>query len=122
MKKIDIFGDDRKIPKLSVNVKVRVKTESLEDSIAWNQVFGYIMKKPRTKLEFLSVNPIRNLSLNNITVESIKEYLTKEDHRQLLRIENLFNNRLTADLKAFILALLRVPYASIKELSDMKSD
>lgn len=117
MKKIDIFGDDRKIPKLSVNVKVRVKTESLEENIAWNQVFGYIMKKPRTKLEFMSVNPIRNLSLNNITVDNIKSYLSQEDYRQLIRIEKLFNERLTADLKAFILALLKVPYTAIKELN-----
>ena len=30
MTNIDIFGDQRKIPKVSVNVRVKVKTESPE--------------------------------------------------------------------------------------------
>ena len=115
--KINIFGDDRKIPKLSVNVKVKVKTISVDESIKWNIVFGYLMKKPRTKLEFLSVNPIRNLSLINVTLDKIKEYISVEDYSKLKTIESLFNERLTTDLKAFILAILKVPYSRIQSIS-----
>ena len=70
MKKIDIFGDDRKIPKLSVNVKVRVKTESLEESIAWNQVFGYIMKKSNVCISLKGVmyGPERELFMKALKV------------------------------------------------------
>ena len=118
MTKLDIFGDNRKIPKLSINVKVKVDTESAEEAANWNTAFGYIMKKPRTKLEFLAVNMIRNLSLSKIYIEDLKNYITKEDYEQLVKIETLFNTRLTADIKAFILSILHIPYDRLVELSD----
>lgn len=118
MTKLDIFGDNRKIPKLSINVKVKVDTESAEEAANWNTVFGYIMKKPRTKLEFLAVNMIRNLSLSKIYIEDLKDYIAKEDYEQLVKIDALFNMRLTADIKAFILSILHVPYDRLVELSN----
>lgn len=118
MVRINAFGDDRKIPKLSINVKVKVKIDSPSDIVKWNNVFGYIMKKPRTKLDFINVNPIRNLKLNNITVEKIKNYISEEDYTQLLKVENIFNTNLTNDLKAFILAILKIPYQTLEEISN----
>lgn len=44
MRHLNIFGDDRKIPKVSINAKVKVKTKSAEEGKAWNKAFGYIMK------------------------------------------------------------------------------
>ena len=85
---LDIFGDGRKRPKLSVNVKIKINTKYKEESLEWNKVFGYIMKKPRTKLEFLMVNSIRRLQLSNITLEKIKPYISEEDYGQLFKIEN----------------------------------
>lgn len=117
MKHFNIFGDDRKIPKLSINVKVKVKTSSVEESKDWNNVFGYIMKKPRTKLEFLTVNSIRMLNLNNITLEKIKEYLSQEDYLQLKKVENLFDYNLTDDIKAFILSVLKIPLEILEKIS-----
>lgn len=117
MTKLDIFGDDRKIPKLSINVKVKVNTVSPEETANWNNVFGYIMKKPRTKLEFLAVNPIRNLALSKVKLADISNYLSDEDYTQLTKIEQLFDERLTADIKAFILSILHIPYDKLEELT-----
>ena len=39
MKHLNIFGDDRKIPKLSINVRIKVKTNTAEENKAWNTVF-----------------------------------------------------------------------------------
>ena len=100
--KLDIFGDGRKTPKISINVKVKVKTATPGESIRWNKVFGYIMKKPRTKLEFLVVDPIRNLQLDKIELEDIKQYITEEDYNQLSKVTKIFNRKLTADVKSFI--------------------
>ncbi len=118
MTNIDIFGDNRKIPSLSINVKIKANTISQEEAKAWDKVFGYVMKKPRTKLEFLAVNKIRELSLNTISVQQLKPYLNEEDYEQLLKIENLFTDRLTADIKAFILAILKVSPDTIKSLNN----
>jgi hypothetical protein len=109
MKYLNIFGDDRKIPKLSINVRIKVKTNTAEENKAWNTVFGYIMKKPRTKLEFLTVSTIRSLALDKITLEAIKKNISEEDYIQLQKVENVFNNNLTDDIKAFILAILKIP-------------
>lgn len=116
MQKINPFLDKRPIPKVSINVKVKVKTNSAKENADWNRVFGYLMKKPRTKLEFLTVNIIRKLPLEAITLESIKHLLSKEDYDNLVIIEDIFNNRLTSDIKSFILAILRIP---IKELDNI---
>lgn len=118
MTKLDIFGDERKIPKLSINVKVKVDAETPAEISAWNNVFGYIMKKPRTKLEFLAVNTIRNLTLSKVTLAGIKDYLNEEDYEQLSKISELFDNRLTADVKAFILSVLHIPYDKLEQLSN----
>lgn len=116
MANLDIFGDNRKTPKLSINVKVKIKQEFQQYNFLWNKVFGYIMKKPRTKLEFLAVNSFRNISLSELTLEDIKEYISEVDYAQLKRVEPVFNGGLTTDLKAFILAILKVPFNQINEL------
>lgn len=120
MPKIDIFGDGRKTPKISINVKVRVKTSNINETNKWNKVFGYIMKKPRTKLEFLVVDPIRNLQLDKVTLEDIKQYISEEDYEQLSKVESLFDRKLTADVKAFILSILKVPFATLENIVNAK--
>ena len=122
MRNVNPFLDNRKIPKLSINVKVKIKTDSAEETNTWNSVFGYIIKKPRTKLEFLMVSNIRNLSLKNVTLEKIKEFLSEEDYTELKKIEKLFNERLTTDLKAFILSILRIPINKLKEISENQTN
>ena len=42
MESIDIFGDGRKVPQLSINVKVKVKPDYQQYNNLWNSVFGYI--------------------------------------------------------------------------------
>ena len=113
---VNPFLDKRPIPKINVNVKVKVKTNSAKENADWNKVFGYIMKKPRTKLEFLTVSTIRKLQLDKITVDSLKPYITNEDYEQLYSISDIFNNRLTTDIKSFILSILRIP---IKDLENI---
>lgn len=119
MTNIDIFGDQRKIPKVFINVRVKVKTVSPEETAIWNKVFGYIMRKPRTKLEFLTIASLRNLPLSKFTLAVLKPYLKEEDYLQLQKVEDLFNTRLTTDLKAFILGVLRIPYKTLLDLSKL---
>lgn len=116
MSNFNIFGDDRKIPKLTINVKIKVKTRTPEESTTWNTVFGYIMKKPRTKLEFLAVNTLRKLSLNEIKLKDIKHLISETDFNQLNKVEYIFDNVLTCDTKAFILAILKVPTNEVSKL------
>lgn len=116
MADLDIFGDNRKTPKLSINVKIKVKPEFQEYNGSWNKVFGYIMKKPRTKLEFLAVNAFRNISLNELVLEDIKDYISEMDYNQLKKVEIVFNKGLTTDVKAFILAILKVPFNKVDEI------
>jgi len=40
----------------------------------------------------------------------------------LLKIEGIFNYKLTNDIKAFILAVLRLPIKNIEELLNVKSN
>ena len=117
MKGLDIFGDGRKIPHLLINVKVKTKEEYQQNNVIWNSVFGYIMKKPRTKLEFLFINNFRTLPLNNLKLNQIKEYISEEDYKQLSKVEEIFNQGITTDVKAFILAILKVPYDKLKEIA-----
>lgn len=116
MPTVNPFLDKRPIPKIGVNVKVKIKTNSAKENADWNKVFGYIMKKPRTKLEFLTVSSIRKLPLDNITVAKLQSLISEEDYNQLMIIEDIFNNRLTTDIKSFILAVLRI---SIKDLENL---
>lgn len=117
MQNLNPFLDKRPIPKISINVKVKIKSDSAKENADWNKAFGYIMKKPRTKLEFLTVNLIRKLPLEKITLEKIKPYLTENDYQQLLTIENIFNSKLTTDVKSFILSVLRIPVKSLEALA-----
>lgn len=119
MQKINPFLDKRPIPKVSINVKIKVKTNSAKENADWNKAFGYLMKKPRTKLEFLTVNIIRKLPLEKITLESLKPYLLENDYEVLVTIEDIFNTRLTSDVKSFILAVLRIP---VKELENITKE
>lgn len=116
MQKINPFIDKRPIPKVNINVKIKVKTNSAKENADWNKAFGYLMKKPRTKLEFLTVNVIRKMALDKITLESIKPFILENDYNTLVTIEDIFNNRLTSDVKSFILAILRIP---IKDLDNI---
>lgn len=121
MTKINPFLDKRPIPKVNINVKVKVKTNSAKENADWNKAFGYLMKKPRTKLEFLTVNIIRKMNLNDITVALLKPYLLNEDYNVLLTIENIFDSRLTSDIKSFILAVLRIPIKDLDNIINNKA-
>ena len=116
MNRIDVFGDGRKTPKISVNVKIKVKTSDINETIAWNKAFGYIMKKQRTKLEFLAVDSLRCLSLDKVKLKDIVNFITKEDYAELSPIEKIFDKRLTSDVKAFILAILKVSNSQIENI------
>lgn len=113
---INPFLDKRPIPKINVNVKVKIKTNSAEENANWNKVFGYIMKKPRTKLEFLTTGLIRKLDLTKITVKKLQNLISEDDFNQLLIIEDIFDNRLTTDVKSFILGILRIPVKTLESL------
>ena len=80
MNRIDVFADGRKTPKISVNVKIKVKTSDINETVAWNKAFGYIMKKQRTKLEFLAVDSLRCLSLDKVKLKDIANLITEEDY------------------------------------------
>ena len=116
MNRIDVFGDGRKTPKISVNVKIKVKTSNINETVAWNKAFGYIMKKQRTKLEFLAVDSLRCLSLDKVKLKDIVNFITKEDYAELSPIEKIFDKRLTSDVKAFILAILKVSNSQIENI------
>lgn len=116
MVKINPFTDDRKIPEVSINVKVKVNTDSNEESLNWNKVFGYLMRKPRTKVEFINVSDIRKYSLDKISLEDLRSYLQQEDFEKLKTIENIFNEKLTQDVKAFILSILKIKPSVIESL------
>jgi len=119
MTKINPFTDDRQIPEVSINVKVKVDTENSEEALNWNKVFGYLMRKPRTKVEFINITDIRNFSLDKITLKTLRPYLQKEDYEKLETIENLFDEKLTQDVKAFILSILKIKPEVIKSLSSI---
>lgn len=119
MQKINPFIDKRPIPKININVKIKVKTNSAKENADWNKAFGYLMKKPRTKLEFLTVNVIRKMALDKITLKSIKPFILENDYNTLATIEDIFDNRLTSDVKSFVLAILRIP---IKDLDNIIND
>lgn len=116
MPTINPFLDKRPIPKIGVNVKIKVKTNSAEENATWNKVFGYLMKKQRTKLEFLVISNIRKLQLDSITVKKLQPYISQEDYEQLSSIESIFNERLTVDLKSFILSILRIPIKTLENI------
>ena len=116
MNRIDVFGDGRKTPKISVNVKIKVKTSDINETVAWNKAFGYIMKKQRTKLEFLAVDSLRCLSLDKVKLKDIANLITEKDYAELSPIEKIFDKRLTSDVKAFILAILKVSNSQIENI------
>lgn len=122
MNRIDVFGDGRKTPKISVNVKIKVKTNDINETVAWNKAFGYIMKKQRTKLEFLAVDSLRCLSLDKVKLKDIANLITEEDYAELSPIEKIFDKRLTSDVKAFILAILRVSSNQIENIIAAKAN
>ena len=55
------------------------------------------------------------LSLSGIKVEDLSDIVTDEDYNKLLTVEEIFNERLPVDLKAFILSVFQVPIPFIKE-------
>lgn len=122
MDRIDVFGDGRKTPKISVNVKIKVKTSDINETVAWNKAFGYIMKKQRTKLEFLAVDSLRCLSLDKVKLKDIANLITEEDCAELSPIEKIFDKRLTSDVKAFILAILKVSSNQIENIIAAKTN
>ncbi len=109
------FIDGRPIPNIRVNFKVKIKTKSTEESSIWNSFFAYVMGKPRTKIEFITVALMRNFSLSTIKVEDLNGVIADEDYEKLLTVEEIFNERLPVDLKAFILSVFQVPIPFIKE-------
>lgn len=109
MTNLDIFGDNRKIPNIKVNVKVKIKDLNSDETRIWNKAFGYIMRKGHSKLEFLSIDTIRELPIKNIKLVDLKSTLNEEDYSVLKTIEDVFDNKISTDLKAFILAMLKIP-------------
>lgn len=109
------FIDGRPIPNIKVNFKVKIKTKSTEESSIWNSFFAYVMSKPRTKIEFITVALMRNFALSAIKVEDLKDVIADEDYEKLLMVEEIFNERLPIDLKAFILSIFQVPIPFIKD-------
>lgn len=118
---LDIFGDGRKRPKLSINVKVKIDTDNKSEASNWNAVFGYFMKKQRTKLEYLNINAIRNLNISSIKLFDIQNYISKDDFEQLQKVENIFNNDLTSDVKAFLLSILKIKYSILSDIISLKN-
>ena len=110
------FLDNRPIPTIKVNFKVKIKTRNIEESNSWNSFFAYIMSKPKTKIEFITTSLFRNLSIYQIKVNDLKNFVTESDYEQLKSIENIFDNNLPTDLKAFILAILQVPIVEIENI------
>lgn len=110
------FLDNRPIPNIKVNFKVKIKTRNTEESNNWNSFFSYIMSKPKTKIEFITTSIFRNLSIYQVKVENLRNLVSEEDYEHLKSIENIFNNNLPTDLKAFILAILQVPISEIEQM------
>ena len=116
MSKINPFTDGRKIPDVSINVKVKINSDSVEENSNWNKIFGYLMRKPRTKVEFINVTDLRNCDLSKITLEKLRPYLYQEDYDRLKNIEEIFDNKLTQDVKAFVLSILKIKPSLIESL------
>lgn len=118
MTKINPFTDGRKIPEVSINVKVKVNDMTEDENVQWNTVFGHLMRKPRTKVEFLNVTDIRKFDLQKINLDNLLPYLHNEDYEELKSIESIFNNKLTQDVKAFVLAILKIKPSTIEYISN----
>lgn len=114
-KMLNPFLDNRPIPNIKVNFKVKVKTHNVEETNSWNTFFAYIMSKPKTKVEFITTSIFRNMSIYQITVDDLKGIVTDYDFQQLKSIESTFNNYLPTDLKAFIFAILQIPIDFIQK-------
>ena len=108
------FLDQRKIPEININFRIKINSTDREEINNWNIFFSELMKKPKTKLTFTTCSILRDFSVSNITLDSIKDHISQEDYKLLLPIEDLFNNRLETDLKIFILSLLKVPVSALK--------
>ena len=80
------------------------------------------MKKQRTKLEFLAVDSLRCLSLDKVKLKDIANLITEEDYAELSPIEKIFDKRLTSDVKAFILAILRISSNQIENIIATKAN
>jgi len=110
------FLDNRPIPQIKVNFKVKIKTSNVEESNKWNSFFAYIMGKQKTKIEYITTSLIRNLPIYQIKVKDLCGLVCDNDYKMLLSVENLFDNKVPTDLKAFILSILQVPVAKIEEI------
>lgn len=107
--KVNPFIDERPIPKLDINLKVKIKANTAKDIYNWNRFFAYVMGKPKTKLTFITTSLLHNIPVSQVTFNQIKDYLTPEDREQLATIQDIFDNTLPLDLKIFVIALLQVP-------------
>ena len=108
------FLDQRKIPEININFRVKINSTDREEINNWNIFFSELMKKPKTKLTFTTCSILRDLPVSNITLDTIKDYISEDDYKLLYPIEDLFNNRLEIDLKIFILSLLKIPISILK--------
>ena len=111
---INPFVDNRKIPTISVNFKVKINDLTTEERDFWNLAFGYINKKPKTKLDFLVISIIRKLDLYKLNLNDIEEFLSSEEYIILNSIRDIFDNKLSNDLKAFILGVLHINYKELE--------
>lgn len=112
---INPFLDERPIPKLNVNLKVKVKTTNSVDYQKWNAFFSYLMKKPKSKLTFVTISILRSLNISLVKYDQIKDYLNEDDKRELGNISHIFDELLPIDLKIFILAMCQIPIKILQQ-------
>lgn len=108
------FLDQRKIPEININFRVKINSTDREEINNWNIFFSELMKKPKTKLTFTTCSILRDFPISEVTLDQIKPNLDQKDYDLLKPLEDLFNNRLETDLKIFILSLLKVPISSLR--------
>ena len=106
---INPFLDERPIPKLDINLKVKIKVHNQDEYKAWNSFFSYLMKKPKSKLNFITASILRNMNISLVTFDKIKDYLNEQDRLELEKIKDIFDNNLSVDLKIYILSIYQVP-------------
>lgn len=107
---INPFLDERPIPKLDINLKVKIKTDNKLDYKAWNLFFSYLMKKPKSKLTFIMTSLLQdNTTVTEIKYNDIKNFLSEADRIELSKVSNIFDNIIPNDLKIFILSMFQIP-------------
>lgn len=111
------FLDNRPIPNIKVNFRVKIKTKDIVESNNWNSFFAYIMGKHKTKIEFITTSILRNMPIYKVTASSLKPILPEKDYEKLMTVQPLFDEVIPTDLKAFILSILQVPVDFVEKIT-----